>query len=455
MSNEELTPITSQMVSRRNLIKGVVAAGAVAGTGGLLAACGSDDGADSTEDTTASDAAATDTSKGTIKIGFVTPQTGPLAPFGEADAFVIGELRNLVASGYEGYTIEILDRDSESNSNTAATAVQELIGEGCQLILAEGTPDTTVPVVQQCTNNEMPCITNNAPWQPHYLGIGGQLGPNVTPGVASEYNYHFFWGLEDVIQVFVAMWNDALPGAKVGALWPDDPDGNAWGDPNVGFPPALAAGGFTLVDPGRFPLGGNDYSAQIATFKKEGVEIVTGVLPPPDFANFWAQAQQQGFAPKVVTVGKALLFPGAIESYSNPAGISTEIWWSDRHPYASSLTGQTCSDLATAYTTATGKQWTQPIGYVHALFEVALDAIKRAGGASDKQALLDAIAATNLDTVAGNVNWGNSVVPHVTKTPLVGGQWVKGSQFPYELKIRTSEQLPSLTVDGPMELIQL
>jgi len=111
--------------------------------------------------------------------------------------------------------------------------------------------------------------------------------------------------------------------------------------------------------------------------------------------------------------------------------------------------------LATAYTTATGKQWTQPIGYVHALFEVALDAIKRAGGASDKQALLDAIAATNLDTVAGNVNWGNSVVPHVTKTPLVGGQWVKGSQFPYELKIRTSEQLPSLTVDGPMELIQL
>ena len=122
MSNEELTPITSQMVSRRNLIKGVVAAGAVAGTGGLLAACGSDDGAESTEDTTASDAAATDTSKGTIKIGFVTPQTGPLAPFGEADAFVIGELRNLVASGYEGYTIEILDRDSESNSNTAATA---------------------------------------------------------------------------------------------------------------------------------------------------------------------------------------------------------------------------------------------------------------------------------------------------------------------------------------------
>ncbi|MDA2954584.1 MAG: ABC transporter substrate-binding protein [Actinomycetota bacterium] len=442
------------VVSRRALLKGIVVTGTAAGAGGLLASCGSDD--DAATETAATEApVVAETSKGTIKIGFVTPQTGPLAPFGEADAFVIGELRNYVASGYEGFTIEILERDSESNSNTAATTVQELIGEGCQLILAEGTPDTTVPVVQQCTNNEIPCITNNAPWQPHYLGIGGQLGPGVTPGVASEYNYHFFWGLEDVVQVFLAMWNDAVPGGKVGALWPDDPDGNAWSDPNVGFPPALAAGGFTLVDPGRFPLGGNDYSAQIAKFKDEGVEIVTGVLPPPDFANFWAQAQQQGFAPKVVTVGKALLFPGAIESYANPAGISTEIWWSDRHPYTSSLTGQTAADLAAAYTASTGRQWTQPVGYVHALFEVALDAIKRAGGADDKQALLDVIGATNMETIAGTVNWGNSVVPHVTKTPLVGGQWVKGSEFPYELKIRTSEQLPSLTVDGPMELIEL
>ncbi|MGA1143384.1 MAG: ABC transporter substrate-binding protein, partial [Ilumatobacteraceae bacterium] len=112
-------------------------------------------------------------------------------------------------------------------------------------------------------------------------------------------------------------------------------------------------------------------------------------------------------------------------------------------------------EWAASYEAATGKQWTQPIGYVHALFEVALDAIKRAGGAGDKQALLDAIGATNLETVAGAVNWGNSVVPHVTKTPLVGGQWVAGEQFPYELKIRTSEQLPSLTIDGPMEIIGL
>ena len=30
---------------------------------------------------------------------------------------------------------------------------------------------------------------------------------------------------------------------------------------------------------------------------------------PPDFATFWSQAAQQGFKPKIVTIGKALLFP--------------------------------------------------------------------------------------------------------------------------------------------------
>ena len=141
---------------------------------------------------------------------------------------------------------------------------------------------------------------------------------------------------------------------------------------------------------------------------------------PPDFGAFWTQCQQQGFQPKAVTLGKCLLFPGAVASYPNPIGLSSEIWWSDRHPTTSSLTGQTSADLAAAYEAATGRQWTQPVGYVHSLFEVAIDALKRAGGASDKQALLDAMGATNLETIAGKVDFTNPVVPHVTKTPLVG-----------------------------------
>ncbi len=393
---------------------------------------------------------------GTIKLGYVTPQTGPLAAFGESDAFVLGNLRDFFKDGLQvqgkSYKIEILDRDSQSNSNTAATAAQTLITkDGIDVMLVAQTPDTTVPVVQQCTNNEVPCLSNNAPWQPHYLGIGGKLGPGITPPLASEWNYHFFWGLEDVIQVFTSMWNDVKPGAVVGGLWPDDPDGNAWSDANVGFPPALKKAGFKVVDPGRFPLGGNDYSAQINAFKNGGVEIVSGVLPPPDFGNFWAQAQQQGLKPIAVTVGKALLFPSAVASFQNPLGLSSEIWWSDRHPTKSSLTGQTSADLARAYEAKENKQWTQPIGYVHSLFEVITDAIVRAGGVKDKKHLLDSIGETNLATIAGKVDFTKPVVPHITKTPLVGGQWVKSDKWDVEFKIVTNTEFPEVPLDGKLQ----
>lgn len=456
MSTEETN---EDGLSRRGFLWG---AGAAAAGGGILAACGGDDdddggaaAGDNGSGDGSSDGGGTPTG-GTIKIGYVTPQTGPLAAFGEADSFVLGSLREFLSDGImiagTNYAVEIIDKDSESNSNTAATAAQELIvDDGVQLMCVAQTPDTTVPVVQQCTNNEIPVLSNNAPWQPHYLGIGGQLGPDGPPPVASEWNYHFFWGLEDVIAVFLAMWNEIAPGATIGALWPDDPDGNAWSDPNVGFPPALEAAGYTLVDPGRFPLGGNDFTAQINQFKDAGVTIVTGVLPPPDFGNFWAQAQQQGLEVDAVTVGKGLLFPGAVGSFENPAGISTEIWWSDKHPTTSSLTGQSAAELAAEYEETVGSQWTQPVGYVHSLFEVAIDAITRAGGAEDKQALLGAMGETNLATIAGQVDFTNPVVPNVTKTPLIGGQWVPGDTYDYELAIRTNEQLPGVELDGPME----
>jgi branched-chain amino acid transport system substrate-binding protein len=461
-------------VSRRRFIIG---GGALVGGAAFLNACGGDDDDDDAGGATTTAGAATTVAGstattsatttgggggetvGTIKIGYVTPQTGALAPFGEADVFVLDALREQFAGGVEIggalYDIEILDRDSESNANTAATVAQELIvRDGVQLMCVAQTPDTTVPVVQACTNNEIPVLSNNAPWQPHYLGIGGALGPDGPPPLASKWNYHFFWGLEDVIQVFLSMWDDVAPGAVVGAMWPDDPDGNAWSDPAVGFPPALEAAGYTLVDPGRFPLGTTDYTAQISQFKDAGVEIVTGVMIPPDFGAFWAQCQQQGFQPKAVTLGKCLLFPGAVASYPNPIGLSSEIWWSDQYPTTSSLTGQTSAELAEAYEASTSQQWTQPVGYVHSLFEVAMDAIKRAGGAEDKEALLTALGETNLDTIAGTVDFTNPVVPQITKTPLIGGQWVASEEWDVELSIATNDEFPEVPVAGPLVPIE-
>src|SRR5580658_1904957 len=340
-----------------------------------------------------------------IKIGLVTPTTGPIAAFGEADPFILAQVAKALGPGIANngktYPIQVIAKDCQSSSSRAAEVASELIlGEKVDLIVAANTPDVTNPVADQAEANEVPCVTTNAPWQPYFFGRKGD------PKKGFDWTYHFFWGLEDVIAVFTTLWNSVPTNKSVGGLFPNDADGNAWGDPNLGFSKPLTAGGFNLLDPGRYQPLSPDFSAQIAAFKKANVEIVTGVMIPPDFATFWSQAAQQGFKPKIVTIGKALLFPSAVAALGDRGdGLSSEIWWSPSHPFKSSLTGQSAKELCDAYTAATGKPWTQPIGFNHGLFEVALDVLKRAKNLKDPKAILQAIVATNLQTVVGPVNW--------------------------------------------------
>jgi branched-chain amino acid transport system substrate-binding protein len=388
----------------------------------------------------------------TLKIGFVSPQTGPLAPFGEADNFTVGQIHKLFAGGVDirgkKVPIQIIQKDSQSSPNRAGEVANDLIlKDKVDLMVVSSTPETANPVCDACELNEIPCISTVVPWQPWFFGRKGD------PAKGFAWTYHFFWGLEDVIANFVGGWKTVATNKKVGGLFPNDGDGNAWGDKKLGFPTPLHAEGFTLLDPGRFQNMNNDFSAQIAAFKKEGVEIVTGVVIPPDAKTFLTQAKQQGFKPKIVTLGKALLFPAAVEALGWD-GLSSEVWWSPFHPTASSLTKQTARQLADAYETGTGKQWSQCIGFSHALFEVAVDVLRRAADLGSAAAIRDAIATTHLETIVGEVKWGGAgPFKNVSKTPLVLGQWVKGTKRKYELGIVYNHEAPSIPAGGKLRLI--
>jgi branched-chain amino acid transport system substrate-binding protein len=256
------------------------------------------------------------------------------------------------------------------------------------------------------------------------------------------------------------MWNQLETNKQVGGLFPNDADGNAWGNPDVGLPPALAAGGYTVNDPGRFQNLSDDFSAQINAFKSANTEIVTGVVIPPDLTTFWTQANQQGFKPKIASIAKAILFPIAVEALG-PIGnnLSTEVWWSASHPFTSSLNAQSAGELAAGYTETSGRPWTQPIGFIHALFEVAVDSIGRAEDPFDPDSLVDAIAATNLDTIVGHVEFGTEGLPpavaaNVSKTPLVGGQWRYQEDGTFDLVIVENAAHPEIPLGGKMEVIE-
>jgi branched-chain amino acid transport system substrate-binding protein len=392
-----------------------------------------------------------------VKIGYVSPQTGPLAAFAEADRFVLDGFAEVVRQA--GLDIEVIVKDSQSNPNRAADVARELIvNDEINLMVVASTPETTNPVATTCEAEQMPCISTKAPWQPWF--IGQQANPGAPDSWKPfEYAYHFFWGLEDVIAVFTNMWAQVETNKKVGGLFPNDGDGNAWGDPNVGFPPVLSQQGYTLNDPGRYQNLTDDFSAQINAFRQGETEIITGVMIPPDFTTFWNQARQQGFRPKVASIGKAILFPQAVEALGDGGhNLSSEVWWSPNHPFRSSMADLSAADLAAGFTEATKRPWTQPIGFIHALFEVALDVIKRSDDPTDYEAVAGAIAATQLDTIVGRVAWDGANLPpfaarNVAKTPLVGGQWRLKDGGGYDLVITDNKTAPSIPTGGTMEAI--
>jgi len=398
-----------------------------------------------------------------IRLGYVSPRTGPLAAFAEADDFVIKGYLETVKGGLKVGTatrpVEVVVKDSQSNPNRAATVAKELIvNDKVDLVLVGGTPETTNPVATQCEIEGVPCISTLAPWQPYFIGRQGNPGDPKTWKPFS-YTYHFFWGLEDVIAVYTNMWEQVSTNKSVGGLFPNDGDGNAWGDKVVGFPPVLDKKGYKLTDPGRYRNLTDDFTAQINAFKNAKCEILTGVVLPPDFATFWNQARQQGFRPKVASVGKALLFPVSVETLGEAGNnLSSEVWWTPNHPFKSSLTGLSAKQIADAYQQSSGKQWTQPIGFAHALFEIATDVLKRSADAGKADAIVAAIAATDLDTIVGKVHWGQKDLPpfaqkNVAKTPLVGGQWRRAANGKYDIVITDNKTAPAIPVGGQMQPI--
>ncbi len=387
-----------------------------------------------------------------IKIGHVSPRTGPLAGFAEADDFVLAAIAKAFAGGVENngktYSVEIISKDSQSNPNRAAEVAADLIlRDEVDIIVAASTPDTVNPVSDQAEANGVPCITTDCPWQPYFFGRQG------VPGEGFESTYHFFWGLEDVIGSFLDMWGASGVNKTVGCLFPNDADGNAWGDKENGLPKPLTAAGYKLEIPGQYQPLTDDFSSQISAFKAAGCEIITGNMIPPDFGTFWSQSAQQGFQPKVVTIGKALLFPSVIESLGERGdGLSSEVWWSPNHPFSSSLTSQSAKELADGYMAATKRPWTQPIGFKHALFEVVADVIKRAEDLSDPEAIVKSIAGTKLDTIVGKVDWSNGPINNVTKTPLVAGQWQRENDK-FDLKIVANSSAPNIPLTGDLKLL--
>lgn len=389
----------------------------------------------------------------TVKIGFISPRSGPLAGFGEGDAYVLAQARQALAAGLtidgKSYAVEILDRDTQSDPSRAAQLANSLINDdSVDMILASSTPETINPVADACEAAGVPCISTVMPWEAWYFGRGAK------PGEPSpfKFTYHFGFGVGEFAQAYASQWNLLDTNKKVGVLYPNDADGNAV---RATLAPQLEAAGFSIVDPGAYENFTTDFSSQIAIFKAEGCEIFNSFALPPDFITFWRQAAQQGYTKtvKIAQVAKMGLFPSDIEAMGSlGANLSSAAYWHRSMPYSSPLTGASADKFAADYEAAEGRQWIQQIGASMSLIEVGIAALEASGIPKDREGVSAAIAGLKTETIGGAVDFTSGPVPNVAHGPLFGTQWIaaEGGDYPFDYVVTENATDPNVPVQ--MEL---
>jgi branched-chain amino acid transport system substrate-binding protein len=79
--------------------------------------------------------------------------------------------------------------------------------------------------------------------------------------------------------------------------------------------------------------------------------------------------------------------------------------------------------------------------------------LKRTKDVEDPKSILESIQATDYQSIVGPVSWKNGPVKNVSTTPLVGGQWVKGKEFKYEILIADNTAYPGINTVKKFEAI--
>ena len=377
-----------------------------------------------------------------ILIGRPETTTGPIAGFGEPSPWADNRVLDLFHKKEGGIYIEEYGKkvpvkfimvDCESSGTKAAEIASRLIlHDKVDLMIPYQFSEAIASI---CERNQMPCLVVE---HPHESWIAG--GPY-------KWSYHAGISFKAATQAFMNVWEEKIDETNktFGIMAPNDADGIAMSKRQTQM---FQAKGWKVVDPGRYPSGLQDWTSVIKRLKEGEVEFLTGSMAAPDFASAFRQMHQQGFVPKIISMGRATLFPSGVNAIGGdlPQGLVVDIHWSPEYPFKSALTGENCRQICDAWDKEVKKQWTQVIGFKYAGMELAIDIFKRARSV-DKNKVLDAIAKTDVDTMIGRVKFNAA---HHYHTPLVTGQWVKGKNWPWEPVIINSKDFPVIPVTAKM-----
>lgn len=324
-----------------------------------------------------------DASGETIKIGTALPLSGQLASFG-----------TLIQTGYQdcvadvnkdggvnadgtNHKIELVVRDSESDSAKSAEAAQALVlDEGVVALLGAVTPPLQIPVSTVADKEKIPMVGSFTPVQAWLAGNpeGWKYAWNIFFDEGDMTSLQFQVADRVETNKKVALFTDnAVDGEIMGGLWEKKA-------PEYGYEVAYHA---------TFPVGTTDYSQYITQLKSSGADTLITIMTPPDAMALWKQMAaskvnlQLAFSEKA---GSNVSWPDALGAVAEGT-IATDYFLPSDNTQG--------ADLKAKYAKEVGDN-VEASGSVlaYSICKVLTDAITRADS-TDADAINDAVAKSS------------------------------------------------------------
>ena len=176
--------------------------------------------------------------------------------------------------------------------------------------------------------------------------------------------------------------------------------------------------GITVTYEGQYAMMTPDLSALVTGAKNSGAEVVFSFPTPPDGITMLKQMAQLGYKPKAVVALRASDDPswGRLGDLGNYA-IGSPDWHA-------ALNYPGVKELNAAVRAKTNQPTNPSVGPAYAMVKVAVAAIEKAGSL-DRAAIRDALAATDMMSVMGQIKFGPNNARTNAVRPII--QWQGGS----------------------------
>ena len=347
-----------------------------------------------------------------IKVGAPLALTGGLADEGKKQVAVWDLWLDKVNSagginvGGKKMMVEIVKYDYQTDGKRAGQLAEKLVtDDGVDVLLAPFGSGHTKIVAAVAERYQVPmlaCVASSVSvYDQGFRYLFGTLAPNT--GMTESMVSYFKKKMPSLKKVAIYGRDDVFPKAMASAL-----------------SKSAKTGGLEVVYDELYAVGSLDHSAAVSAIKSASPDWIYMTGYTQDLILGRKQFEDLGVSAPIITMVTGPAYKEFAEGLGKLAdGVTSATWWHHATSYKDTIGAWSSTEAF--YKDFVEKFGTDP-DYVHgscaAATDVLVDAVKRAGS-TDKKAVRDALAATEVVTFYGPIDFGENGMNQGREMPII------------------------------------